>query len=60
MTLELTNDQAALVVAALIEKRNNVLKKLAVMPNQFVSQREDLEKLQNELVVIYKKILCTE
>lgn len=60
MTLELTNDEAALVVAALIEKRNNVLHKIAIMPTQFVSQREDLDKLQDRLGDLSKKILCTQ
>lgn len=60
MTLELANDEAALVVAALIEKQNNVLNKIAIMPTQFVSQREDLDKLQDRLGDLIKKILCTQ
>lgn len=60
MTLELTSDQAALVLTSISEKRNSVLNKLVIMPKGFVSQREDLEKLQEELALIMKKMLCTK
>lgn len=60
MNIELTNSQAALVVAAIIEKRNKILSNLSVMPTQFISQREDLEKMQSELADIIDKMLCTQ
>lgn len=60
MNIELTNRQAALVVAAIIEKRNKILSNLSVMPTQFISQREDLEKMQSELADIIDNMLCTQ